>query len=123
MITIRIVRDQRTGESYTDEAAAKDIEEYGYYANEAADIEVEVRDSDYHQGSGEPDDPSSVDVSGGARVCEDIRYYPPLGGGVPQFDRFVFRAGQIIDLTSDEEQEAQDQALAEASEPPEYSPE
>lgn len=123
MITIRIVRDQRTGGLYTDEAAKKDIEEYGYFANEAADIEVEVRDSDYYQGSGAPDDPSSVDVSGGARVCEDIRYYPPLGGGVPQFDRFVFRAGQIIDLTSDEEQEAQDQALAEASEPPEYNPE
>jgi hypothetical protein len=122
MITIRIVRDQRTGGPYTDEAAAKDKEEYGYFANEAADIEVEVRDSDYYQGSGEPDDPSSVDVSGGARVCEDIRYYTPVGQH-PLFDRFVFRAGQIINLTSDEEQEAQDQALAEASEPPEYSPE
>lgn len=122
MITIRIVRDQRTGEPYTDEAAAKDKAEYGNFANEAADIEVEVRDSDYHQGSGEPDDPSSVDVSGGARVCEDIRYYTPVGQH-PLFDRFVFRAGQIIDLTSDEEQEAQDQALEAVSEPPEYSPE
>lgn len=122
MITIRIVRDQRTGGLYTDEAAKKDMEEYGYYANEAPDIEVEVRDSDYYHGSGEPDDPSSVDVSGGARVCEDIRYYTPVGQH-PLFGRFVFHAGQIIDLTSDEEQEAQDQALAEASEPPEYSPE
>jgi hypothetical protein len=120
---IQIVRDQRTGEPYTDEAAKKDIEEYGHYANEAADIEVEVRDSDYYQGSGEPDDPSSVDVSGGARVCDDVRYFPPLAGGQPQFDRYVFRAGQIIELTSDEEQEAQDQALEAASEPPEYSPE
>jgi hypothetical protein len=123
MITIRIVRDQRTGGLYTDEAAKKDMEEYGFYANEAADIEVEVRDSDYYQGSGEPDDPSSVDVSGGARVCEDVRYYPPLNPRQPLFERFVFRAGQIIDLTSDEEQEAQDQALAAANEPPEYNPE
>jgi hypothetical protein len=113
MITIRIVRDQRTGGLYTDEAAKKDMEEYGFYANEAADIEVEVRDSDYYQGSGEPDDPSS----------EDVRYYPPLNPGQALFERLVFRAGQIIELTSDEEQEAQDQALAAANEPPEYNPE
>jgi hypothetical protein len=120
-----ICRDQRTGETYTDEAAEKDIAEYGYYANEAADIEVEINEGPAYKGSGSPDDPDSVDVSGVARVCDDVRYYPPLAGGKPQFERFVFRAGQVIDLTDDELRDAEDQALEEAREAaiPEYYPE
>jgi hypothetical protein len=120
-----IVRDQRTGGEYTDDAANKDKEEYGYFANEAADIEVEIRDGPYYKGTGEADDPDSADVTGGARVCDDVRYYPPLGGGAPQFDRFVFRAGQVIDLTDEELRQAEEQALEEkrAEAEPEYSPE
>lgn len=118
-----ICRDQRTGEPYTDEAAEKDKEEYGFFANEAADIEVEINEGPYYKGSGERDDPDDVDVSGGARVCDDVRYYPPLGGGVPQFDRYVFRAGQVIDLTERELEQAAEEALEAANEPPEWSPE
>lgn len=118
-----IVRDQRTGGEYTDEAAAKDREEYGVFANEAADIEVEIRDGPYYKGSGKRDDPDSCDVTGGAEVLQDVRYYTPIGNR-PLFDRYVFRAGQIIELTGKELAEAEEQALEEAREAaiPEYSP-
>jgi hypothetical protein len=120
-----IVRDQRTGGPYTDEAAKADMAKYGWFANEAADIEVEIRlgGSDFYKGSGEPDDPDSADVSGGARVYKDI---PKIcwitKAEIP--GEFVFRAGQIIELTSDELSEAEEQALDEAREAaePEYSP-
>lgn len=120
-----ICRDQRTGGPYTDEAAAKDKEEYGNFANQAADIEVEIGEGPVYHGSEEPDDPSSCDVSGGARVLDDVRYYPPAGNGSPLFDRYVFRAGQVIELTDDELRDAEEQALEEAREAaiPEYNPE
>jgi hypothetical protein len=119
-----IVRDQRTGGPYTDEAAAKDKEEYGTYANEAADIEVEIRDGPYYHGSGEPDDPSSCDVTGGATVLQDVRYYTPVGQH-PLQDRLVFKQGQVTDLTDEELRQAEEQALDEAREAaePEYSSE
>jgi hypothetical protein len=116
-----IVRDQRTGGPYTAEAAKADKEQYGNYANEAADIEVEINEGPYYHGSGEPDDPSSVDVSGGARVCNDVPKCDPITG--KPTGEFVFRAGQVIELTGDELQEAHDKAIEEAEEAaiPEYA--
>lgn len=120
-----ICRDQRTGGEYTDAAAKEDDARYGYYANEVADIEVaiDLDASDLYEGSGEPDDPSSADVSGGARVLNDVRYYTPIGQH-PAFNRLVFRADQIIQLTDKELEQAEEQALEEAREnaEPEYSP-
>lgn len=120
---ILIVRDQRTGGPYTDEAAKEDMARFGWYANEAADIEVEVRVSDLYEGTNETDDPDSADVSGGARVVNDVPKVDPVTREVVPGE-FVFRAGQVIDLTSDEEQEAHDKAVDEARESaiPEYNP-
>jgi hypothetical protein len=119
-----IVRDQRTGGPYTDEAAKADMAQFGWYANEASDIRVEIPigSSDLHKGSGEPDDPDSADVSGGARVCEDIAKIDPVTR--KETREILFRADQIIELTGDELAEAQEQALDEAREnaQPEYSP-
>lgn len=124
-MTFLICRDQRTGEKYTDEAAAADKAEFGYYANEAADIEVEieVEAADLHKGSGEPDNPDSADVTGGARVLNDIPYYSP-DTGTRILGSFVLRAGQIIELTDEELTQAEEQALEEAraEAEPEYSP-
>lgn len=119
-----ICRDQRDGGPYTDAAAKVDKLVFGNFANEAADIEVEIGEGPYYKGSGAPDDPSSCDVSGGAIVLEDVRYYTPVGGH-PLFNRFVFRKGQVIELTDEELRDAEDQALEEAREAaiPEYNPE
>lgn len=117
-----ICRDQRTGGEYTDAAAEADKREYGNYANEAPDIEVEVGVSDLYEGSGEADDPSSADVSGGARVCTDVPKFDPVTS--KPTGEFVFRAGQIIALTDSESDLAHEQAIEEAREAaiPEYSP-
>lgn len=118
-----ICRDQRTGKPYTDEVAAADEAEYGFYANEAADIEVEIRADGFHKGTGEPDDLDSCDVTGGAKVVDDVHFFDPIEKRY-LFDRFVFHAGQIIELTDEELSQAEEQALEEAraEAEPEYSP-
>jgi hypothetical protein len=116
-----ICRDQRTGGEYKLE---DDPPVNGNtYPNQAADIEVEIKAGPFHKGSGEADDPDSADVSGGAEVLKDVPKVNPATGEILPGE-FVFRAGQIIELTSEELAEAEEQALDEAREAaiPEYSP-
>jgi tricorn protease-like protein len=117
-----IVRDQRTGGAYTDAAAKEDMERFGWYANEAADIEVEVGVCDLYKGTNDTDDPDSADVSGGAQVCKDIPKIDPVTK--EETGEFLFRAGQVIELTDAELEEAHEKAIDEARESmiPEYSP-
>lgn len=115
-----ICRDQRTGGEYKLE---NDPPVNGNtYPNQAADIEVEINAGPLYKGSGEPDDPDSADVSGGAKVLDDVPKFDPATGA-PLPGEFVFRAGQMIELTSDESAEAEEQALDEAREAaiPEFS--
>lgn len=110
-----ICRDVRTGGPHD---SSSDPE----YKYQVPDIEVEIREGPFYHGSGDIDDPSGCDVSGGARVCDDIPKFDPETG--KETGELLFRAGQIIELTSCELSEAEEQALDEAREAaiPEYSP-